>query len=588
MSKVTWATQFQKQDVLRTLTVGFQPYLPFSQQYGMSLRQRGEPGYFELTPQPIYGDTMLPTTGKGSNYSFRTRMETYMGQGEGKLAYMSRNTTGTGDRGTQVANKPPVGAGTEAGEAGRRLAKIFDNKGAMDSLVATTGAKDVGELTLGNLTARLDKELKMTSKQKELDRGVQRGGKFWGNDFDLKLEQTGGTFREFLNTKIGKKEMKGVHSVEMTRAAGNSAASKLLSMNAKDMNARSEKGAEAKFKAHVTEKLTTINKEIKDIVTRAAYSDLGAREEYDRIYGKVSSVAGGGSGMLAARALVEAGSDVLLNRTMRDFIGKVSRGTLINELNDITGISKHLYQVRLGAKMLGFTMISAKPRKVGDLTYPRFEPEPHTIVMEVASGPNQLVNALGEWAVEHKGIEADVMSEMIASSESYASSLAVLTEDRLAHKSHVAMVDAAEMVSNSVGLVVGDKVQSNIRLTHTDIAENIRQQMIKHFTKGGASRKFKQWYDKLFNDSNLLTKAWYRDMPLEGKGTDNKRASFSEEWTYGDDKGNPNKRYLGVWSKASQDTWKNDVGRNVSISPFIISRRKGVAAFRTGGDYGKD
>jgi len=584
MAPVTWASQFQKQDVLRTLTVGFQPYMPFSQQYAMSLRPEAEPGYFELTPQPLSGEPMLPTTGKGKEYSYETRMKAYMGDGEEGLAHMSKYHSP--DRATQVANAPPQGVGTASIDAGRRLSQIFNIKKGMGGLGATPKdmGRDVGELTLGTLTARLDKELKLTPKQKELDRGIQRGGKFWGNDFDLKLEQTGGTFREFLNATIGKKEMEGVHSVEMTRAAGNSTTSKLLSMNAKEMNARSEKGPEQKFKAHVKEKLTTINKEIKEVVTRAAYSDLGAREEYDRTYGKVSGTAGGGSGMLAARALVTAGSDVLLNRTIRDFIGKVSRSTLINELNGVTGLAKHLYQVRLGAKMLGFAVISAKPRTVGDLTYPRFEPEPHIVVMEVGSGPNQLVNALGEWAVANKGVDAEIMSEMIASSESYASSLAVLTEDRLAHKSHVAMVYAAEMVMDSVGLTVGDKVQSNIRLTPMDIAENIRQQMILHFTKGGASKNFQRWYSRLFNKSNTLTKAWYNSIGMVGV----RGGSFSEEWTYGDNKGNPNKRFLGVWSKASQDTWKNDVGRNVSISPFIISRRKGVAAFRTGGDYGND
>jgi hypothetical protein len=292
---------------------------------------------------------------------------------------------------------------------------------------------------------------------------------------------------------------------------------------------------------------------------------------------------GAGSGMLAARALVTAGSDVLLNRTLRDFIGKVSRGTLINELNGLTGLAKHLYQIRLGRKMLGFAMISAKPITVGDVTYPRFEPEPHIIVMEVGSGPNQLVNAYGEWVVEAKGVDSKVMSEYITEAESFASSLAILTQDRVDHMYESSTVNAAQMVIDSTGIAVGENIESNIRLMPMDIAENIRQQMILHFTKGGASKKFAQWYQRLLDKSNLLTKSWYNSISMVGK----RGGSFSEEWTYGDDKGNPNKRFLGVWSKASQDTWKNDVGRNVSISPFIISRRKGVAAFRTGGDYGK-
>ena len=573
------ASQFQKQDVMRTLTVGFQPYMPFSQQYAMSLRQQGEPGYFELTPKPIYGDSMLPTTGKGKNYSFRTRMETYMGEGEGNLAYMSRNTTGSGDRATQVANAPPQDTGHETIKAAQKLHSIFRTMGPHQAFKF----QDPGERALGAFTANMDKVMNKgkSTQQAAVDRGVKRGGVFWGNDFDIKLEQTSNEFRGFLSSIVGKEEMENVESMEMTRAEGSSATRKMLSMSQKELGTTEPKQARMNFKKHVDSKLNIMNKAIKDAVKdmwKLAKTDPQILEQYEK--DRLSKF--GASPALAARSLIKTNADSLLNTTIRDFLGKTTRSTMIAQIKGSTGPARHLYQVKLGRRMLGFALISAKNIPYKTISYPRLEVAPKVFVVETTEGANNLINAYGDYLKTHEGQNAKLVDATIAKADSYANDIAVLTEDRVGHMWHSSSVGAAEMVMDSTGLTVGDTVQSNITLTPMAIAENIRQQMIKHFTKGGASRKFKQWYDSLLAKSNLLTKSWYSGMPLEGKHG----GSFSKEWTYGDNKGNPNKRYLGVWSKANQDTWKNDVGKNVSIAPFIISRRKGVAAFRKGGDYG--
>ncbi len=68
---------------------------------------------------------------------------------------------------------------------------------------------DVGEQALGTFSQSMDKEMggdDRTSSQ-YVNRGVKRSAKFWGNDFDIKLEQTDPVFREFLGHTIGKEEM---------------------------------------------------------------------------------------------------------------------------------------------------------------------------------------------------------------------------------------------------------------------------------------------------------------------------------------------------------------------------------------------
>ena len=548
--------------------------MPFSQQYAMTLKARGEPGYFELGPQPVFGDSMTATTGKGKEYSFRERMNTFRGEGKGHLAHMSRYYEP--DRATQAADAAPQQARSTALKSGKELSGVWSS--IMQP--AATDTRDYGELVLGRFTSSMDKAMggddRTTSQW--VNRGIRRSGKFWGNDFDIKLEQSSPVFRGFLETVVGKEEMQNVRSLEMTRAAGNSTTSKLLSMSQKELGTNDAKKGKASFKKHVDKKLAMMNTQIKNAVV-AMSQDEKSLKKYQAY--RVGSV--GGSSSLAARGLI--GADNILQTTIRDFLGKTTRSNMIAQIEGTTEPAKHLYQVRLGKNMLGFALISAKSVPLNaKISYPKLQVAPKVIVMQVATGPNQLINAYGDYLKELDGVDSELVTSTMAKSETYGSNVAVLTEDRVAHVGHSADIDAAQMVQDSTGLDVGNKVLSNVKLVPMDIAENIRKQMIAHFTKGGVSKRFSRWYQSLMRDSNRLTKAWFNNVPKSTRTKGGKK--FSEEWVFGDDKGNPNKRFLGVWSEQSQDTWKNDVGRNVSIAPFVISRRKGVAAFRTGGDYG--
>jgi hypothetical protein len=85
------------------------------------------------------------------------------------------------------------------------------------------------------------------------------------------------------------------------------------------------------------------------------------------------------------------------------------------------------------------------------------------------------------------------------------------------------------------------------------------------------------WFQNLIIEANTLSKAWYDRMPY------GMRASMSEEFQYGDDEGNPNKHFLGVWNQGGVGAWQGDVGQNISMAPFIIARRQKVANWRDGG-----
>ena len=92
----------------------------------------------------------------------------------------------------------------------------------------------------------------------------------------------------------------------------------------------------------------------------------------------------------------------------------------------------------------------------------------------------------------------------------------------------------------------------------------------------------------MMEESNRLSTQWKKSVPEGTTST----ALQSEEWTFGDGRqtappGGPRKRFLGIWGptgKASgdYDNWKDSnrvKGENVSISPFLTSRRLGTAGF---------
>lgn len=571
------ATQFAKQNILRTVTVGYQPYLPFSQQYELQYKFKGEPGYFELGPQP--SSNVDKTGTHGDNYTFETRMKTYMGQGEEGLAYMSKyHGTSPNDRASQMANNHvPANTRGRTNRMAERLANMFSSN--LDLAPVKMSSRDFGEEALGDLSAALDKELKISQTQKKIDRGTTKTGKFFGGNFDLELEKSAASIREFVAKSLPKLNMNDIHSLEMTRAKGDSSTSKMLSMSQKDVDSRSEKTIKQKFKGHINEKFKSFNDIIAKAAKNMADNDIG-QENYNKYMDATGSSIG------AARSFIPTAKyspkqDKLLNKTIRELLSRIMRSEFIQQLDKSgKGPTSYLYQVKLPKNLLGFTVISGRVKTYKTVSYPQIVANNRVWTMP-AGAEGGLKSAYSDWMkVEHSD-KSKIIESMITSAATATSDKLIATTDRMGRIYDEASVSAAYMASNNVGLNVGDKVLSNVKLTPFDIAENLRQQMIAHFkNNSNVTKQYRRWYRDLTHDSNKLTKKWFDNAPEGVRG-----GKFSEEWIYGDNKGNPNKRFLGVWSAQSQNTWKGDVGRNISISPFVSSRRKGVAAFRKGGDF---
>lgn len=589
MSQVTWATQFSKQNILRTVSIGYQPYFPFSQQWAMEYTSRGDKGYFDYVPEELSGRPQDSTTQRGDKYPFAERMKAFMGDGEKGLQHMSRYYN-PDNRALQSAKAAPRSGVTAAAARGRGLASMFKSTGSTKA-IDMPGGRDFGEESLGQFSKAMDKHFAGDiSSSRSIERGETKTGKFYGGSFDKNLESESPSMRAFWDAKIGSEKMKSVHSVEMTRAKGGKTMNKVLSMSSSEIDASKEIGIKNKFKAHVNSVFKDYNTRIRDAVIAMMGDGTGdgIGSEAFQQYKEATSDTGAGD-IFGVRGLFPIlpsdHVDKLLNDNIRQFVGRAGRSAMIQQLNNAgKGPSLHIHQVKLGKNTLGLALVGFKIKTYKKQPYPQITLDKASSIITMPAGTeNNLIDAYGAWMKTETNLSQAEITKELTKAETYASDRLVATQDRMSRIYDEATTSADYLATMDVGVAVGTKVESNVRLLPMDIAENLRQQMLKHFNKSGFTENFRKWYTKVQQDSSRLTKLWSKNVPKSQRLKDGKR--FSDEWVFGDNEGNPNKRFLGVWSKKSQNTWKGTVGRNIAIAPFIISRRKGVAAFRKGGDF---
>ena len=121
-------------------------------------------------------------------------------------------------------------------------------------------------------------------------------------------------------------------------------------------------------------------------------------------------------------------------------------------------------------------------------------------------------------------------------------------------------------------------------LRSTKIAEELGRQLSEYYSSGEMKANLRQWYEELMLESDRITNVWKAAMSQisNTKGDSN----LHREYIIGDELGNPRKHYLGVWGDVMEPTWKGvgegakgDIGYNLSIAPFITSRRRGVSRY---------
>lgn len=595
MTDYQYAPQFATQTLLRTVSIGWQPWLPFTQQmYRMTPKadtsnpRRGV-GYFQY----------LPTTGsefsgpsEQTDYPWNVRSDVYRGKGEEGLQHMSQYYNRWGMAQDAAARLPGRAA------AGARFGQKFKNMIGGKDLAQEQGLTTQGnklpsrvqsELAVGGLSRQIEASMRKDSKtvaQKNVDRGIQQGAGFSSSGFDLQLEKLG-SLTTMLNQVFGKETMKNVQSLEMTDAKGKKVSDKILNMNTKDMSTTKGKTDSAKFTNHFNNIINLWNKEIRTRIAGMLAEegdDLG-HKRYNSVLKKTGNVHAATRALLptakkaADYGATETGKQVQTWAAMRQFIDRAHRNSVIDaNMKLAQGKTQHIYQATLPNAKVGFAIVSTKSPipKMKGYEYTQFAPIKEVAIL-AGGDSGTLMGALGAWAIENTSLSEKEVNSLISKATNLGADQAIMTMDRAARIGHSAEIGATVLADGSIQLEVGG-LGSNVRLTSTSVAQNLSDQIYSFYNnKGKGSRPFQNWFKGLMEESNKLTRQWYDRMPF------GLEQSMSEEFVYGDDMGNPHKHFMGIWNARNKNVWDGDVGTGMSMAPFVVARRAAVSAFRTGG-----
>jgi hypothetical protein len=585
------AEPFYKQEILRNVSIGYTPYMPFTQQYKLDMDSdfagRGT-GYMAYGPNDE-GDDGADATG----YGWDVRRNVYMGLGEGRLAHMSSYYGAKGRWG--IANQvAPQESAARAGQKAMDFKEILENNvgtKVQELIGSPVPSRIVDEIGLANLSKMLDTELVAQKKmpkdiyEAEVNRRLQRGYGFSSQGFDLHLEEHKGMAR-FLASNLNNFD-ETVRSMEVSRAKTKGVSDKAM-MNIKKMP---PKGKETSaLRSHVGSVATRLNRMVRDFVSvmtpkqeerfRKDFSKTGAfgalRTVLDstmRRGGILNADKGATLGALADYKQEEW-------KALKQFLDRGRRNEAMSEELKLTKHAvSHVYQNMMPNGFVGLSIMRTGVKKLKGFTMPFFKKPLQGDVIALSGGADHsLANAMALWALDQELYGTDISAtELMGTAYSDALGQAILGAGRAELINAEAMTGTTFNVEQGIyDLRVGG-INSTVSLVPTEIAKNLYDQIMKNLNKGGGKPAMQRWFQRLITSANDLSKSWYDRMPH------GMRASMSEEFQFGDDKGNPNKRFLGVWNQGGVGAWQGDVGQNISMAPFIIARRQKVANWRDGG-----
>jgi len=655
VSDVRWEKpQFKHQDIFRTITIAFQPFIPFTQAYRMKLmgaevfeRQvagRGSEGYFHWAPTEEHSQTN--SREQLGTYPWYVRQMSYGGMGMGRLAAMSVNPVRE-----EKALHAAEGLQGEASarQKGEELRDLLDSGKPFEGASLThtpRSSRDLYEIetkmlieSLGELGVNEGFDFKGQSFEHGVEGrrgalterhsgqfGIPKEGTLGG--FDIQLEHVHDSFKMFLEAPIAQGGMglgKGyldnwnVHSMEISKAGARiKDASKLLT--AIDVEGLDKAGLEKTWTAHIKETIrdwnTILRANFKALVDDT-YHNLKATDAWAKVRASIPTV----GAYREAKGIPKGAKNQSDNQrdllkavaTLREMTHRMLLDTILGKMSTITDESRHLWSAPLGDH-LGMTVFFptfepytpaegqagpqtqmvhrvlkgsvAIPANAFQRTVypiPQIGWEGQVFLLPVPKG--NLMTAYAIFMQSRSSINNLKLQEIIEENRILASNESILTLARIGALGKNLVFEVAERVMNE-SFKLNVKWIETRQLRPTAMAQQLYEQIMEYYGSGRAKDEVQRWYQELMEESNNLTRAWMDAMPENSEGS----ATIGSEYIIGDAKGNPRKKYLGVFSHPKLDTWedvaygaKDATGYNYSISPFITSRRAGTALFGSRG-----
>ena len=540
--------QFFQQNTFRSITIGLQPYLPLTQKYKMGLLPATGPvpgfGYFNMGPSPTASSTPPKSWPERIN--------------EGNTgAYQRTPKRGTPNNFTDALTQADslAGAPAAAQNLGFLFSRILDGKmaGGFGRRAAGFRQTDVNEieaLMLGEELEKLDpKTFKGENSELVSDVLFERNVKGMSTEtFDIMFSERGaGGIETSISTVFGKEMTKGSVGVEVTVAKAGTRSVKLFSKFGKN-DVKKAGGLDKAFDKNVQKIIKDVNSQIlkagRAFDKQAKYKDISSAEKPALVRGVIH----------------DKFTRELIDRVTR--LSKASSGQQSSEL-------AYNYQVALGSLadgMMGMVRISGTTKN----GWPQIQAL--TKVKQVGGGGN-MADMIKTAAQENElAMGSDFMAKADLIHQASAN-LAIATDNRISSVGDMMYSDLTQNAMGGLSIAVGEKSKRGDGVTGllpADIAADLLRQIKEFYSNPGFTTDFAVFYKKLLHDSGDLSTKWRESAQGKGRG-------MSEKFIYGDN--DPQFKGYGVWSGGQYSWQDNLIGQNLSISPFLTSRRAGVYAF---------
>ena len=585
--------QFLVQDWFRNITVGFQPYIPFSQAYRMKLQNeivmtqaKGTRGYMHYAPADEPGEEEDLHTLK--QYPWNEpggRLDAFMGRGAGRLATMSTKPFNRME--VALGQAAELGGEVEMTKLGRDFTDVLDSlsPGDLPQHFSPASSRVHQEIMI-RMIEEMAEDVSLTPQSEFTDRSgmlgkmsprdpIQKRGT--GSEFDVYLERTR-SFGDFLEDKMsdfkGDVTLEGLDALnlEVSRAAAREGGSKLFTAFDTSNIANED------LKEEWTKWLKQVVNSMNDDMLSRWEGIQGRMTMEDNQHTKLSAIRDTYMTPKQGQAHGLSGMELDWNAEMREILQRMMSDVKLTELRSTMQSTTHLWSAPLSKNTAGLTWFYPDFHVGGENTgVPKIGwDESHVFTFTAISG--DIIMAYIDWMKQQGHITPLEALEITNKAAVEAGNFSVATQNRIN-----AMGSSVYSFLNSMDLNPEMTVQMQT-LQPTEIAEELGRQLAEYYSSGQMKSELRLWYEQLMEESNRITNVWKARMAKisNTRGTSN----LHREYIIGDELGNPRKHYLGVWGDVMEPTWKGagegasgDVGYNLSIAPFITSRRRGVAKF---------